>query len=171
MTNNFKNITVLSRLTKQFVFVISFFTYFLTISCKNENVKEAVKETEIKSDANIEVEYKQEEPKIEEEEFSNFIEKFSKDSIFQISRIHFPLNIQLLDDNFELAEFSIVKDDYSILNFMHPSDFVEFKQKTVVNENDAFIEVRGTGNGIMIDYLFEKINGKWQLKTWIDRST
>ncbi|NHN26259.1 DUF4348 domain-containing protein [Flavobacterium jejuense] len=170
MINNFKNKTVLSRLTKQFVFVMSFFTYFLTISCKNENVKEAVKETETKNKSNIEVEYKEVEPKIEEE-FSNFIEKFSKDSIFQISRIHFPLTIQLLDDDFELVDFSIVKGDYLMLTFMYPSDFVEFKQKTVVDENDAFIEVRGTGNGIMIDYFFEKINGKWQLKTWVDKST
>lgn len=171
MINNFKNKTVFSRLMKQFLFVTSFFICFLIISCKNENIKEKVKEIETKSESNIGFEYKEVQAKIEEEEFSNFIEKFSKDSIFQINRIHFPLTIQLLDDNFELVDFSIDKDDYLILNFIHPSDFVEFKQKSIVNENDAFIEVRGTGNGIMIDYLFEKINGKWQLKSWIDKST
>lgn len=171
MINKIKNITVLSKLMKQFVFAISVIIVFLSISCKKENAKEENKAIEIKKDSIKEEVFLTDESKKQEEDFSYFIEKFSKDSVFQRSRVNFPIKIQLLDDDFELVEFIVEKEDYFTLNFIYPDDFIEFKQKIILHQNKATIEVRGTANGIMIDYFFEKIEGKWKLKTWIDSST
>jgi len=49
----------------------------------------------------------------------------------------------------------------------------QWEKKIVVDKNNtsATIEVRGIDNGIMVDYLFEKINGTWMLIEIDDSST
>ena len=93
--------------------------------------------------------------------------------MFQEERVDFPLVIQHLDTNgdFELVELEIKKEDYSFLNFMQPEEHLDYKQNFIINDNEAIVENRGVGNGIMIDYFFKKEHGILKLKTWIDRST
>jgi hypothetical protein len=40
-----------------------------------------------------------------------------------------------------------------------------------VGKSKTIIEIRGIDNGIIMDFFFEKKNGKWILVTWIDSST
>lgn len=49
----------------------------------------------------------------------------------------------------------------------------QWKQEIVVDENDtkARIEIRGIDNGIMVDYYFEKNDGRWMLVNIDDAST
>lgn len=67
---------------------------------------------------------------LEEESFEIFLEKFNKDSIFQLSRINFPLRVQELDyeNDLELIEKRIQKKDYKKLNFTIQNN-VEYSQK------------------------------------------
>jgi hypothetical protein len=41
----------------------------------------------------------------------------------------------------------------------------QWEQKIVIDKSNASatIEIRGIENGIMVDYLFEKVNGAWML--------
>jgi hypothetical protein len=108
--------------------------------------------------------------------FESFISKFSKDSLFQISRITFPLRVQELElsDSSSYIENIIDLSDHRMLDFSPP----EFKNgqeaytiQNKVEESKATIEVRGIDNGIITDFYFEKIEGKWMLVYWIDSST
>ncbi|CAM3983292.1 MULTISPECIES: DUF4348 domain-containing protein [Flavobacterium] len=169
-----KNRTVLSNLIKQFLFGVSCILCFFSMSCKNDSQKEVIEVIEVKKDTIELVDTKQvvEAERIEED-FLGFLEKFSKNHLFQVERVNFPLVIQHLDTNgdFELVELEIKKEDYSFLNFMQPAEYLDYKQNFVINDNEAIVENRGIGNGIMIDYYFKKEHGIWKLKTWIDRST
>jgi hypothetical protein len=65
---------------------------------------------------------------------------------------------------FEMMDFRRNKSDNTVN---------EWKQKTVLNKNQskATIEVRGIENGTMVDYNFEKRDGKWMLISINDGST
>lgn len=113
-----------------------------------------------------------------DEDFNTFLLEFNKDSIFQISRIDFPLKVTEPNEeiDFETIEKLISKKDYRKLDFTYPKDaltreFDKFTQKTKFHKNNATIEIRGVDNGINSDIVFEKLNGKWYLKTWVDSST
>lgn len=110
-------------------------------------------------------------------DFNMFIEKFSKDSAFQLNRTKFPLRIKQYDiDNdkdtilyeqrsaFEMKDFRKKRSD---------GIYDQWKQEIVFDENDtkAKIEIRGTYNGIMVDYYFEKKDGMWILMNIDDAST
>ena len=109
--------------------------------------------------------------------FNNFIDEFSIDSTFQVSRTKFPLKIKWYDiDN---DRDSIIYKDSSSFELMDfgkkksKGQYDQWEQKIVVDKNNtsATIEVRGIDNGIMVDYLFEKINGTWMLIEIDDSST
>ena len=106
--------------------------------------------------------------------FETFIEYFNKDSLFQISRIDFPLKVKASDQNEEI-ETIINRSDFQMLNFGNKSaktrEFDKYEEIIKVNGNKAIIETRGIDNGIFIDIYFEKKNGKWKLLTWVDSST
>lgn len=109
-------------------------------------------------------------------EFETFIDYFNKDSLFQISRIDFPLKVKELNDDFELAEQLIQKLDFKKIDFSYDKSKANkmvdnYKQNIKVKGNKAVTELRGIDNGIIADYYFEKEKGKWMLKTWINSST
>lgn len=103
------------------------------------------------------------------EVFSSFFEKFNNDKNFQLSRINFPLTIKLNNDDFELVDYTITKEKHITLKLNLKE--AEYKQKTILKNNTVIVQQRGINNGIFIDYIFEKKNGLWFLKTWIDQST
>lgn len=108
--------------------------------------------------------------------FNDFIEKFSSDSVFQLNRIHFPLKIKWYDvknDRITLIykdRSSFGRVDFSEKQTKHHT---QWEQKMVVEKNNqsATIEIRGIENGIMVDYLFSKVNGTWMLIEIDDNST
>jgi len=108
-------------------------------------------------------------------DFNEFIQQFSKDSLFQISRIHFPLNVQEYDvmNDVDIAK-TINKQDFRKLDFtIRKSDGEtdSWEQGINVRDNKAIIEIQGIDNGIIVDFYFEKQDGKWYLVKWVDSST
>lgn len=108
--------------------------------------------------------------------FDTFILHFSQDSIFQINRIKFPMRVQELElnDSSEMVWRTINKSDHRTMNFSPPKfkdNIDNYTQKIKPNGNKATIEIRGIDNGIIMDFLFEKIGGRWMLVSWIDSST
>jgi hypothetical protein len=109
--------------------------------------------------------------------FSKFLEVFSKDSLFQISRVKYPLiQKEWIDPEKGTVEKLIAKNNYEILDFTYPKDaltreFGRYTQKIKTNKNKTVVEIRGVDNGIYSDYFFEKLNGKWMLISCNEQST
>lgn len=110
--------------------------------------------------------------------FSDFIEKFSADTVFQLSRTKFPLKIKWHD--IENDGDSLIyknKADFEMMDFRSKKSighYDQWEQKIIVDKDNtsATIEIRGIENGIMVDYLFEKINDEvWMLIEIDDSST
>lgn len=110
-----------------------------------------------------------------DDDFDVFINYFSKDSLFQVSRVIFPIKIKVYNLDLDtMVPKTIIKDEYRKMDFTirivsRPTD--KWKQEIKMSINKAKIEIRGLENGIMMDVFFEKRNGKWMLITWDDRST
>ena len=103
-------------------------------------------------------------------DFKNFISYFNKSSEFQLSRVKFPLKAEVLDSDYEKIEILIVKKYYQVNDFNLEQN-LEYNLEIIEKKDKAFIEIRGIDNGIMIDYVFEKIKGKWLLTEITDLST
>ena len=135
--------------------------FILCYGCKNESKKPIEKLTIAKTP-------KQE---ILDEDFNEFFELFNKDSIFQITRVEFPIKVKEINADFEVEDVVISKSDYLVINLKPKSDNNDYTLKTIVFKNKATIQIRGIGNGIMKDMFFEKVSKQWKLVTWIDEST
>lgn len=110
-----------------------------------------------------------------DDNFNVFIEKFSADSTFQQSRVKFPLKTKWYD--LSNGRDSIIYQDragFKMMDFSKKKtsgQYVQWVQKIVVDREKARIEIRGIKNGIMVDYLFEKVSGAWMLIEIKDSST
>ncbi|WP_375605109.1 DUF4348 domain-containing protein [Flavobacterium davisii] len=146
-------------------------TYFillltiLSISCKKETttieVPKVVKKMQPTSiNANT---------KSIDDDFKSFLEVFSKDSVFQVSRVTFPLVLEeWIDPETGTEKKLINKKAYETIDFRYPKDaltreYDRYTQTVKFKDNKAVVEIRGVDNGIYADYIFEKINGKWLL--------
>jgi hypothetical protein len=137
---------------KRLLFLITVFSTL--IACKNEN---------------------QNSEKIDED-FQVFVEKFSRDSLFQISRVKFPLAVTELDNEYESVEKKVEKYNYRKIDLRYDNscanrELSKYIEKIKLEKNKATIEIRGIENGIMTDFYFEKRDGKWRLIGWDDSST
>jgi hypothetical protein len=107
--------------------------------------------------------------------FKTFLKYFSQDSLFQVSRIDFPLKVKNIEEDEQEVEIIINKRDFHKLTFGDSTaatrQYDKHEEKIRVNGNTAVIETRGIDNGIYYDVKFEKIAGKWKLLTWVDSST
>lgn len=112
-------------------------------------------------------------PKNVDSKFIDFLRYFSKDSVFQITRIDFPIKVKQLDIyELELSDKDILISDYWINTFLpYDPNNLDYTQDIVIEDKKAFISINGKENGLAIEYEFQKINGKWKLITWIDYST
>ncbi|WP_316632922.1 DUF4348 domain-containing protein [uncultured Flavobacterium sp.] len=153
-------------------------TSFLFFNCKDDTTKPEI--TKIGSKKN-----EKQTPKVIDENFEVFLDKFNRDSVFQISRVKFPLKVKEIDletmaeldkNRSDFKEITILKSKYTKLDFTYPKDaltreFDRYTQKIKTKNNITIVEIRGVDNGIYSDFYFEKINGKWFLKTWKEQST
>ncbi len=153
------------KLNKTYLYL---FLVLIQLGCKTETLK--------LNENNREV-FENKIPENIDEDFNIFISYFSKDSIFQISRVSFPIKVLEVDDNnmLESKEKNINIEQYTTLDFKYPKDaltreFDRYIQKIKIKNNETVIEIRGVDNGICSDFFFEKINGKWTLKSWNDKS-
>lgn len=154
-------------------------TYFvvllaiLSISCKKETTPiEASKEVRQIQPTSINANTKS-----VDDDFKSFLETFSKDSIFQVSRVKFPLVLEEWIDPETGTEKKLMdKKAYEILDFRYPKDaltreYDRYTQTVKIKDNKAVVEIRGVDNGIYADYIFEKINGQWILVACNELST
>lgn len=109
------------------------------------------------------------------EDFTTFLDHFSTDSVFQLSRVTFPLTIKQLGDGPEepeLASVSLAQKDYLIMDFAHNPAVADktITQNIKINGDTAVVEIRGVETDFYTDFIFVRHNGKWRLKTWNDMS-
>lgn len=112
-----------------------------------------------------------------DDDFSVFLSTFSRDSVFQLSRVQFPLMTrEWIDPETGMVKKFIGKSDYITLDFTYPEDamtkeYDRYTQKINIKGNKCVVEIRGVDNGIYTDFFFEKLNGKWNLVSWNEQST
>lgn len=110
--------------------------------------------------------------KKDDEDFNAFFELFAKDSMFQKSRINFPITVSLLNtDSFEMESSIIYKENFLFFQLNKQPNNQEYAITTILSKTEAKIEIRGKDNGILKDLFFKKEDGKWLLITWTDQST
>ena len=162
--------------TLKLIFCLISFT--ILVSCKKESKAELnIKKDPITQSALIKQGVKNI-PDNVDDSFETFFEYFNKDSLFQISRIDFPITVMELDWKNDYADIEMIIElkDYHVLDLTYDKSYElresdKYTQETLLDENKAIIKIRGIDNGIYSDYEFEKNKGKWKLKTWNDSST
>lgn len=112
---------------------------------------------------------------VSDSSFEDFFSRFSTDSVFQVSRIKFPLEYSYYDDD-SLSMDKINSEEWAYLDF---SDDSLASKSEVDAYNIEFIEVdrnmieylrKGIDNGIFVSYRFRKTHGRWHLTEIVDRS-
>ncbi len=94
------------------------------------------------------------------ETLESFIEKFSLDSLFQESRVVFPLKKKYLNENLKEVEKLVeAKDWWRVI--LESTD--DYSMRYYDKENQGFVELKGIENGINITYVFELNDGEWFL--------
>lgn len=122
------------------------------------------KTTELTTDKNV-----------QGENFEDFFNKFRSDSLFQVERVKFPLQLVTWDIDDNLASEEINRENWRHLRFEYKNEFKTreidaYTQEIKIYADSAKIELRGVDNGIQIDYVFNKVNGQWTLTTERDYS-
>lgn len=116
-----------------------------------------------------------------DENFELFLEKFSQNYPFQISRVGFPLSIVEFDENLDPYNDDPIhkkineneyksKFDFRYEDYHSSLKHSAFTQEIKLNKDKAKIEIRGVNNGIFSDAYFEKQNGKWMFVRFEDFS-
>ena len=102
------------------------------------------------------------------EDFDRFYDKFHKDSIFQISRIKFPLDGAKFDSG---EEMKWSKNNWTMLKTrIFDVDTTEFKIEFKKN-NDSFYQKYWIENsGFWGEYKFKLIENKWYLVYAVDHN-
>jgi hypothetical protein len=113
---------------------------------------------------------------ITREAFDTFFQQFSEDSIFQLSRIQFPISYYSVDIEDNKEEFVFSTDDFWYIDFTVDSEAatrsVDAYEPIIEREDSKAVYVRkGIDNGIRIEYYFERNDeGKWHLTQIVDNS-
>ena len=112
------------------------------------------------------------------ESFDKFFLRFGSDSIFQFSRIQFPLSKEVFDlyDD-KVAKEEVSSGQWRFVNFS--KDVNAFKKeidafKIIIEEKEpGLVQYKriGIDNGILMEYLFKLKKGKWYLVRLSDMST
>ena len=105
------------------------------------------------------------------EKFEVFIEKFANDSIFQVSRVSFPLNYVFVDDeNFEVRKVKMPKEKYVKTRLFF--NLVGCSEAYTVFYDNFNLKLDDTGErvfqwkgftGMDTRYYFKRISKKWYL--------
>jgi len=104
------------------------------------------------------------------ENFDEFIDKFSKDNIFRISRVKFPLkgfNSDETDFNAKDKIYIWEKEDwlfYATEDFKNIMNDSSIKSKVVKTEANMIYNIYKNDSGYDIKYEFKQIENKWYLE-------
>lgn len=122
------------------------------------------KTTELASDKNV-----------QGEKFDIFFNKFTSDSLFQLERVKFPFTLVTWNIDENLATEEISREHWRYLRFEYKPEFGTrdidaYTQEIEIYTDSAKVEIRGVDNGIYVDYIFNKVEGKWTLTLGRDYS-
>ena len=96
-----------------------------------------------------------------DEDFKTFYTKFHQDSLFQTSRIKFPLK-GIYKDGFRKENWT--KENWNMLKTpIQEVDTLQFKTSLYQTENEFYEKIWIENSGFSIEYKFKKIDGKWFL--------
>lgn len=106
-------------------------------------------------------------------EFFDFLTKFSNDSIFQINHITFPLTESFADSDkdYETVTRTIKSTDWKFWKLTDDINRLMVLSNIQKDNKYRNIFFRGVENGIWVKYTFEKINNDWKLIRLEDYST
>ena len=108
---------------------------------------------------------------LSENNFVDFLIKFSKDSIYQKKHILFPLENYSLDDDYQTTSQKIEKEEWNHFNLVEEIESLLFLAN--IDSNNVFrnIYYRGIDNGILVKLTFKRVNNEWFLVKTEDYST
>lgn len=107
--------------------------------------------------------------------FDDFIKKFSKDSVFQLSRVKFPIIYSYTSEDDETGAMStkqIQKKEWKMIDLVDKMGFGEEVKiiKEIKDSKTIELSVNGVDTGLSITYCFEQENNIWYLVKIIDQS-
>ena len=104
----------------------------------------------------------------ESESFNNFYKKFHKDSLFQISRIKFPLR-GINSDEMTVEDTTYIwrKEEWLM---QHVIDTTLFNIKVIISDTIVEEEVTSKDPGVFVKRKFQYMKGKWFLVLYEDVS-
>ena len=110
------------------------------------------------------------------DEFREFLHRFSTDSLFQREHVQFPLKFTHDNPAGEKdSTFTVSKKIYASVDLVTPGEdpFGNITQAVtkMMGDNNAVVTVLGEKGGIYIEFFFELVNDKWTLREVIDSST
>ncbi len=109
-------------------------------------------------------------PEHVDDDFELFIETFNNNQTFQLNRVNFPLEADLLDTNLDVVHKSILKPEYRPL-VLSLEETPNYKVKYIMLEKVIHLEYSGKENGINCSYTFHRVDGQWKLVKLVDFST
>jgi hypothetical protein len=147
----------------QFSYLV--FIAFMLFSCRTETTKQ--NEINNQKISNVR----------DEEDFTLFLEKFGEDSVFQLSRISFPISYYKIDIEDNKEEFVYQKNDFWYIDFSKDisaankqTDAFESLTKMDGDAKATYIR-KGIDNGIRMEYYFERNEkGEWWMVKVVDNS-
>src|SRR5690606_11732062 len=108
------------------------------------------------------------------EDFNEFFERFTTDSVFQMERTKFPFRVVWMTEDRETTH-ETEKENWTHSTFYYEDSYASrqvdaYTQKINQYPDSVVLEQRGVDNGIYVDYKFIRDNGKWILFTGKDYS-
>lgn len=104
------------------------------------------------------------------EDFDEFLIKFDNDSIFQFSRIKFPLKIENFTNiNYDFETLSVDEKEWDF----HKGEITVRKiiiEREIINKTYIKLHTQVSDTDIYVIYCFENFDGKWYLVKGIDKS-
>jgi hypothetical protein len=103
------------------------------------------------------------------ENFDSFFKKFSSDSVFQLTRVKFPLKITSESEDGDSTCF-LNKSDWRYASFGNRRDTDEIIQTKKVNKELINVQLTVKETGIFVNHYFTIEHGKWRLGYIVDDS-
>ena len=144
----------------------------IIFSCRTKLGREETSSKELKTTNRVE-----EKEEIKIEDFESFFKKFSKDSIFQFTRIDFPISYYTIDIEDNKEEYIYNRDEFWYTDFTKDAEAatqeIDPYEPIVRRKSDTEVTYirMGIDNGIRIEYYFIlDPTGKWRMTKIIDNS-
>ena len=102
--------------------------------------------------------------------FVDFIEKFSSDSVFQKKHISYPLKVSNISVEDDETNVSFINEKEWLYNNICDTEMGGEEFNVKINEKKNAVEVRGKECGIIIDFLFKKVDDTWFMYEAVDSS-